>query len=139
MHLSLIIPDTNSPWIQTGQNPVNINNKKMQHLIISICNWNLSIQQLPPLVTFPKAQVLIMEYRSIQTKWPHKNYASNPIMLKTYHGSVGCRSTDFTLSDLWASFLWSSNSDIKQSTQLTRYKFTQLQYVILCYGTNTST
>lgn len=23
-----------------------------------------------------------------------------------YHGSVGWRSTDFTLSDLWASFLW---------------------------------
>ena len=33
--------------------------------------------------------------------------------LENYHGSVGCRSTDFTLSDLWANFFWSNKINKK--------------------------
>jgi len=42
-----------------------------------------------------------------------ETYSSN-LREANHHGSVGCRSTDFTLSDLCASFLWSNKKTISQ-------------------------
>ena len=49
----------------------------------------------------------------------NKDAEKQNLKLEKYHGSVGCRSTHLTLSDLWANFFWSRK---KKKNQIELYQ-----------------